>query len=417
MNAPLVTIVTPSFNQGRFIRATIESVLAQSYPAIEYIVMDGGSTDETVAVVSEYSSRLKFFSEPDRGQSHAINKGFQMARGEIVAWLNSDDILLEPATERAVAAFAGDSLAGAVYGEGFVMDEAGNLKSRFPYTQPFDLWRLAHLSDYILQQSTYFRRDAVAAVGWLREDLHYTMDWDLLIRIGKRWPLRRIPAYMGCIRDYGATKTALGGERRVAEIREMLRSHTGQRVPPGWLLYGLETYADVWCRRINRATPLPLRVLGEGLQMLIYGVCSKILSVVINDTGGWYADGGVGEKMEYWLPHGNGEVVLEGEMPGSPWLQEQVARVFSGGTLVGEYPIGFGPFRIAAQLPAPPEGEPVRLRLVNSRTVAPSYSWQEEKLDLRELAFRLDRIWWQGHEYLPPGQDPDFPNEIAGKAR
>jgi hypothetical protein len=151
--------------------------------------------------------------------------------------------------------------------------------------------------------------------------------------------------------------------------------------------------------------------------MLVYGVCSKILSVVINDTGGWYADGGVGEKMEYWLPHGNGEVVLEGEMPGSPWLQGQVVRVFSGEAQVGEYPIGSGPFRIVAQLPAPLEGEPLRLRLVNSRTVAPSYSWQEEKLDLRELAFRLDRIWWQGHEYLPPGQNPDFPNERAGKAR
>ena len=104
MPEPLVTIVTPSYNQGRFIRATIESVLAQDYPAIEYIIMDGGSTDETAAIASEYKERLTFISESDRGQSHAINKGFRMARGEIVSWINSDDIILPGAVGHAVRA-------------------------------------------------------------------------------------------------------------------------------------------------------------------------------------------------------------------------------------------------------------------------------------------------------------------------
>ncbi len=89
-----VTIVTPSLNQGEFIRAAIESVLSQDYPRIEYVVMDGGSTDQTSAVVSEYASRLTWISEKDRGQAHAINKGFARAKGEIVTWLNSDDLLL-----------------------------------------------------------------------------------------------------------------------------------------------------------------------------------------------------------------------------------------------------------------------------------------------------------------------------------
>ena len=91
---PLVTIVTPSFNQGRFIRETIESVLTQDYPHIEYIIMDGASTDDTANVARDYLDRVRFISEPDRGQSHAINKGFALARGEIVAWLNSN---LQPA--------------------------------------------------------------------------------------------------------------------------------------------------------------------------------------------------------------------------------------------------------------------------------------------------------------------------------
>src|SRR5262252_7976679 len=103
MSDPIVTVVTPSYNQGQYIRATIESVLAQDYPHIEYIVMDGGSTDETASVAKEYSSRLTFVSEKDRGQSHAINKGFQLARGPVVSWLNSDDLYLPGAVCTAVA--------------------------------------------------------------------------------------------------------------------------------------------------------------------------------------------------------------------------------------------------------------------------------------------------------------------------
>src|SRR5579872_2956802 len=114
---PLVTIVTPSYNQGRFIRATIESVLTQDYPNIEYIIMDGASTDETADVVRPYLDRLTFVSEPDRGQSHAINKGFARARGEIVAWLNSDDLFLPGAVRRAVEAFRAAPQSGVVYGE------------------------------------------------------------------------------------------------------------------------------------------------------------------------------------------------------------------------------------------------------------------------------------------------------------
>ena len=125
MTEPLVTIVTPSYNQGRFIRATIESVLAQDYPAIEYIIMDGGSTDETAAIASEYNERLTFISEPDRGQSHAVNKGFRMARGEIVNWINSDDVILPGAVGHAVRALTQHPRVGAVYGEGYTIDRDG----------------------------------------------------------------------------------------------------------------------------------------------------------------------------------------------------------------------------------------------------------------------------------------------------
>src|SRR6266480_6689984 len=114
MAGPLVTIVTPSYNQVHFIRATIESVLSQDYPHVEYLVMDGGSTDETASVVKDYASRLTFISEKDRGQSHAINKGFQMAKGTVLAWLNSDDLYLPGSIRTAVDAFQRNPSAGAV---------------------------------------------------------------------------------------------------------------------------------------------------------------------------------------------------------------------------------------------------------------------------------------------------------------
>jgi len=408
MSQPVVTIVTPSYNQGRFIRATIESVLAQDYPGVEYIIMDGGSTDETAAVVKDYSSRVVFVSERDRGQSHAINKGFQRARGEVLAWINSDDILLRGAVGKAVGAFGDDARIGAVYGEGYLMDEAGHLTARFPYTQPFDLWRLTHLSDYILQQSVFFRKHAVAEVGWLREELHYTMDWDLLIRIGKRYPLRRIPEYLGCIRDYGDTKTSLGGMRRVKEIRRLLCEHTGLRVPPGWVLYGIGAWSDLWCRRIQRVSPPRLRWATELLQVGLLGLCSAIVGRVVNRHGGWHADGWIGQTMEYWLPHGTGPLVLDGEMPPSPWLQGQHVKISCNGAVLGDFPVPPGRLRLTVAVPAPADGEPVRLQLECARTFVPGYSW-ENNLDVRALALLLHSIQFFGFSYFPPGRDPEFP--------
>lgn len=122
-----------------------------------------------------------------------------------------DDLLLPGAVSAAVRAFAESPLAGAVYGEGYCIDRAGRVTGRFPATEPFNLWRLAWVCDSILQQSVFFRRSAVEEVGWLRETLHWSMDWDLLVRLGKRFGLRYVPEYLGCLREYGETKTASGG--------------------------------------------------------------------------------------------------------------------------------------------------------------------------------------------------------------
>ncbi len=259
MKQPLVTIVTPSFNQGRFIRPTIESVLSQDYPAIEYIVMDGGSTDETAAVVGDYASRLTWVSEKDRGQSHAINKGFRRGSGAIFAWINSDDLLLPGAVSRAVAELEKHPDAGGVYGDGFTIDRDGNTITRIPWTRPFDLWRLVNLEDYIIQQTCFFAREAIENVGYLREDLHYVMDWDLLIRIGKRFELRYIPEPMGCLREYPEAKSFSGGRQRIREIGALMKEHAGRKFTPGYIVYALHAYRAMWCDRVS--WPLARRVV------------------------------------------------------------------------------------------------------------------------------------------------------------
>ena len=245
MSGPLVTIVTPSLNQGRFIRATIESVLAQDYSAIEYFVMDGGSSDETASVAAEYGSRLHWISEADLGQSNAINKGWKLGKGSILAWINSDDLLLPGAVRKAVE---GLETAPAVYGDGTRIDESGNHLGRIPWTGPFDLRKLIRVEDYILQQSSYFRRETIEKAGFLREDLRYVMDWDLMIRVGREFGFHYIPEPMGAIREHPRAKSFSGGRQRIREIGDLMKEHAGTRYTPAYFIYALHAYKQMWGR-------------------------------------------------------------------------------------------------------------------------------------------------------------------------
>ena len=266
MPPTLVTVVTPSYNQGPFIRATIESVLSQDHPELEYVIVDGGSTDETVGIAREYSSRLTFITEPDRGQSHAINKGFRRARGEYLAWLNSDDIFLPGAVRRGAMELDRRKELGAVYGEGYLINRAGDITGRFPHTRPFDFPRLLCFSDYILQQTVFFRKSVFEQIGYLDEDLHYVMDWDILIRLAKRFEIGYIPEYMACLREYPEAKSFAGGGARIAEIRRIMVRHTGLRFAPGYITYGLETYKPIWCDWIEAHSPRLLAMPSEKLR-------------------------------------------------------------------------------------------------------------------------------------------------------
>lgn len=378
---PRVTVVTPSFNQADFIRHTIESVLAQDYPNLEYIIMDGGSTDGSAAIASEYSSRLRFLSEPDNGQTHAINKGFRMASGEIVAWLNSDDLYLPGAVAKAVKALSPHPSAGFVYGEGYLIDQHGEITQRFPHTQPFDLWRLVHLSDYILQQSCFFRRSALHQIGPLRESLRYAMDWDLLIRLASRFPVVHLPQYLSCLREHAAAKTSYGGAQRARELHRLLVRHTRMPLPPGAQVYGLDTYSQLAQRWAASHDSPWLQNRIASLRRL----CVNRIQDVVMHGQGLYADGWAGEQLQLMLHAGEGVAVLTGSVPAfAPDLAGQELRVYANGRFRGAYLVS-GNFRIPVSHDDPLH--PLRVRVVASRYLTSSS-------DRRKLAYLFGSFGW-----------------------
>ena len=244
---PTLSIVTPSYNQARFLPRAIESVLAQEPSPLEYWVMDGGSTDGSVEVLRSYGERLQSVSEPDRGQSHAINKGFARCTGDVIAWLNSDDTYLDGAFDAALRIFADRPDVVLVYGRGEILDAEDRPVGPFHGLEPFQLWRLLHGLDYILQPATFFRRSAFVELGGLDEDLHYAMDWDLWIRLASIGEVAFLDRPLACSREYADTKTSTGGLRRLRELGRLARRNTGTFWTPGIQLYGLDT-AERWLR-------------------------------------------------------------------------------------------------------------------------------------------------------------------------
>jgi glycosyltransferase involved in cell wall biosynthesis len=219
---PLVSIVTPSFNQARFLEAAMQSVLGQDYPRIEYLVVDGGSTDGSVEIIRKYSHRLAWWvSEPDEGQTDAINKGFSHASGEIFGWLNSDDAYALGAISRAVKTLAECPHCGLVYGDASYIDEAGRFIGKFPAAET-DYRRLRQGYVHIPQQAAFFRADLWRQVGPLDPTFFFAMDYDLWLRIARRSQVKYLPEVWANFRLHSAAKTIVDDDRCWPE---MLRVH------------------------------------------------------------------------------------------------------------------------------------------------------------------------------------------------
>lgn len=206
-NWPLVSIVTPSFNQARYLEETIRSVLSQDYPSIEYLIIDGGSTDGSVEIIRQYADQLAYWiSEPDDGQSDAINKGFRRARGEFVAWINSDDTYNPGAIGQAVETFLAHPETAMVYSDCYIIDDESRLVQTLT-TFDYDL-STAVLETKIPQQTVFMRATALRDVGFLDTSLHYVMDCDLWLRLGIKYSIRRIPGVLANFRAASGTKTS-----------------------------------------------------------------------------------------------------------------------------------------------------------------------------------------------------------------
>lgn len=218
---PLVSVVTPSYNQAAFLETALESVLGQDYPEVELIVVDGGSTDGSVEIIRGYRDRLAHWeSSPDRGQADAINKGFARARGEIVAWLNSDDAYLPGTISAAVEAFREHPRAGMVYGDGLHVDGDLNLleRRRYPQVDALDLLCF----ETILQPAVFMRRGALDEVGPLDERYDLILDHELWLRMTLAYEAVHVPRFWAVERTHGDAKTIARAASFVDEAEEML---------------------------------------------------------------------------------------------------------------------------------------------------------------------------------------------------
>lgn len=226
---PLVSIVTPSYNQAQFLEETIQSVLAQEYPAVEYILVDGGSTDGSLEIIQRYADRLAgWVSEPDRGQTDAINKGFSRSRGEILAWLNSDDTYLPGAIAEAVEFLQTHPQVGMVYGDANLVDVQNKTIGKFPARQT-DYARLRRGYVHIPQQAAFFRANLWQQVGPLDPTFYFAMDYDLWVRLARVSLLHYYPRLWANFRLHGSGKSVISDERCWPEMARVHLRDGGSR--------------------------------------------------------------------------------------------------------------------------------------------------------------------------------------------
>lgn len=239
MTQPDFSVVMPSFQQVEFIGESIDSVLGQQGVSVELLVMDGGSTDGTVELLRSYGDRLTWVSEPDRGQSHAVNKGIQRSVGRYLAWLNSDDLLLPGALRCVAAVFESSPATMWAYGRCRVIDEHGK-EIRKPITayknallRRFSYNKLL-LENFISQPATFFRRSVFDEVGLLREDRHFDMDYDLWLRLGREHEPAVVDADLAEFRMHTASKTNQGFEESLQAANQLVRTYAAAEGKP-WL--------------------------------------------------------------------------------------------------------------------------------------------------------------------------------------
>lgn len=255
---PLVSLVTPAFNQGAYLEETIRSVLDQGYPRLEYIVIDGGSKDGSVEIIRRHADRLAYWvSEPDGGQTDAINKGFSHAHGDVFAWLNSDDVYRPGAVAEAVAFLQAHPEVGMVYGDAEYISKEGRVIGRFPAAQT-DYRRLRQGFVHVPQQAAFFRARLWKLVGPLDPTFYFAMDYDLWVRIAALSPIRYHPRLWAAFRIHDTAKSMVEADRCWPE---MIRVH--RREGGGW-------FAKIFARYLARRLVEPVMPYRLKLRLWAY---------------------------------------------------------------------------------------------------------------------------------------------------
>jgi glycosyltransferase involved in cell wall biosynthesis len=227
---PTLSVIVPSYNQAEFIPQCLDSILSQNYPSVEVIVIDGQSTDETLEILKNYGNKIRWISEPDKGQADALNKGIRMASGEIIGWLNSDDRYESGALLAVGRFFASHPDILWAFGYSSIINEKSQEIRKF-ITQ-YKNARVKHYSyrslleeNFISQMSVFIRREALARVGGADASLRYAMDYDLWLRLGKHFQPGFIPQRLGQFRIHGATKSITGFREQFREDFSVARRY------------------------------------------------------------------------------------------------------------------------------------------------------------------------------------------------
>lgn len=396
---PLVTIVTPSYNQGRFIERTIQSVLSQNYPHLEYLVLDGGSRDETVDILKKYSHRLRWVSRKDRGQSDAINQGLKAANGEILAYLNSDDTYTPGAIRRAVAHLVSHPTCDLVYGNGWHIDDEDRYLEPYP-TEPFDAERLASRC-FICQPTAFWRRGLHDKIGYFDEEVHFVMDYEFWMRAAKVARIAMLDEYQANSRMWEDNKTLGSRAKHLRQSLDVVHRHYG-KVPLHWI----NAYVDFVISRRHYPPPAKLarrlramdRAFLRQRVQARYNGWGEVSAQWVLPGGGapreGYGDGWMARVLErrLVLTTETRRVRIAGDMPGWPGPQPPHLRVYAEREALGELAVpGIGPFSADFGLPAEIINEKeIRIRLVASRTFIPARHNGGE--DDRRLSVRISAI-------------------------
>ena len=219
-----ISVITPSYNQGKFIEQTIQSVLDQSISTLQYIVIDGGSTDETISILKKYGSKIEWVCEKDSGQANALNKGFQKAVGDIIGWLNSDDIYFADTLTTILDFFEQHPEIDVLYGDAFHINAHNDFINQYP-TQPWSLKKFMNRC-FISQPAVFFRRHLFKQSGFLDESLHYCMDYEFWLRLavqGARF--YHLEKTLAATRLHSDAKTVGQSVRAHAEQIRMIRRY------------------------------------------------------------------------------------------------------------------------------------------------------------------------------------------------